>query len=139
MTTLVKYRTCTFFASIFILFCIGCGSGQVKLQGKVTYEEDGTPLTTGRVCFQKDAFMAEGKILEDGTYVMGSISEKDGIPKGTYKVFISGAVDDTFPPGGGEPSYKSMIHQKYANFDTTPYTCEVPAPGNRFDFTVQKP
>jgi len=139
MATLTKYRTCVFFASIIILLCLGCGSGHVRLQGKVTFEEDGTPLTTGRVCFQKDVFMAEGKIDENGTFTMGSFSEKDGLPKGTYKVFVSGATDNQLGPNNEDPSYRPLIHQKYASFDTTPYTCEVPAPGNRFDFTVQKP
>ena len=139
MTTL-RLRACPLpLASIFVLLCIGCGGGQVKLQGRVTFEDDGTPLTTGRVCFQTETFMAEGKIKEDGAYIMGSLSENDGLPKGTYKVFVAGAVDDKFLPGGGEPSYKPLIDQKYASFDATPYTCEVPAPGNRFDFTVKKP
>lgn len=81
------------FAVLFGIFLILAASGCGKLKplgGKVTFS-DGKPLTTGMVVFQTATFEARGALDQEGKYEVGSYNNGDGIPKGTYQVFISGA------------------------------------------------
>ncbi|MDR1925129.1 MAG: hypothetical protein LBQ66_12225 [Planctomycetaceae bacterium] len=71
----------------------GCGSNNVGVSGKVIFSDDGSPLTCGVVHFATDTFQATGTIKEDGTFVMGSFGERDGLPVGTYQVSILGASE----------------------------------------------
>lgn len=111
----------------------GCSKGFVPFGGKVTFEEDGSPLTRGVVVFSTDTFQAEGGIKADGTYRLGSLKINDGLPPGTYKVFLSNAgalIGET---------YVSDVDLIYTNRIGTPLICEVPASGIRaFDFHVKK-
>jgi len=121
--------------SIYFVFLMGCGSN-VQVTGKVIFE-DGTPLTVGRVCFQTETMFADGPLQEDGTYRLGSQGENTGLPKGTYQVYISGAMT---PPqlgagsGGatGPASLRgsytpgvSLIDLKFTDRMTSGLTCDV--------------
>jgi len=122
-----------------LLFAAGCGNQNVQLRGTVTFE-DGTPLTMGAVIFSTETFMAGGSIDSEGRFVMGSYGMSDGLPPGTYKVYIAGAVEEL---GGGGSDLSgmtqwSLIDPKFGNFATTPLTCEVPAPRNTFDIVVPR-
>jgi hypothetical protein len=111
----------------------GCGNGYISFGGKVTFEEDGSPLTLGTVVFTTDTFQAEGAIQSNGTYQLGSISQKDGLPSGNYKVFVIGAGNVV------NEKYVSSIDLAFTDRNTTPLTCEVVTSGkHRFDFTVKK-
>jgi hypothetical protein len=125
---------------ILLIFCLfvftGCNDGNVKLGGKVTYT-DGTPLTVGEVCFETDSYMARGKLKEDGTYVVGSISERDGLPKGTYRVYIYGADKIVSSESGGMGLPESLIDEKYCSGKTSGLTVDIPVPGGKFDITVE--
>lgn len=121
-----------------LLFVVGCGSGQVPLGGTVTFE-DGTPLTVGSVCFASATVSVRGDIDSQGKYTVGTLTDKDGLPPGTYKVYISGATEETPPQGGGlVGSTRLLIDSRYANEASTPLTLEVPAPNNRFDIAVPR-
>ena len=129
-----------FFAFILILLAItvgvtGCGTGHVKHGGTVTLD-DGTPLTKGNVIYITETFQARGTIDAQGQYTIGTYNTADGLPKGTYKVYISGADEDV-PGSDGMASY-SLIDPAYASFSSTPLTCEIPAPKHTFDITVPK-
>ena len=65
----------------------GCG-GNVSVTGKVFYEDDQTPLTSGIINFESDTFQARSGIRSDGSYRMGSAKEGDGVPPGKYRVVI---------------------------------------------------
>jgi hypothetical protein len=67
----------------------GCGSG-FKVTGKVTFS-DGQPLTVGKVIFTNGQISAYGKINSNGEYRLGLIKDGDGIPAGTYQVYITEA------------------------------------------------
>jgi len=67
---------------------IGC-SGNVSLRGTVVLD-DGTPVTTGAICFTDGTNMARGTINPDGTFEMGSVGMRDGLPPGTYTVYFFG-------------------------------------------------
>lgn len=115
-----------------LLCLVGCNKNS-QLGGTVTFTDDNSPLTVGSVMFATSSFEAKGIIGADGKYTMGTIDIKDGLPAGTYKVYISGAQEEL--PNG---STRSLIDPTYANFATTPLTCDVPANKNTFDIQVPK-
>ncbi|MCL2744370.1 MAG: hypothetical protein FWE67_11020 [Planctomycetaceae bacterium] len=68
-------------AVCFLLSLTGCGD-KIKLGGKVTFP-DGEPLGVGVIYFSKDDFLARAHLRPDGTYDVGSLGRKDGLPAGT--------------------------------------------------------
>jgi len=135
------------------IFCtVGC-SGNVQVTGKVTFP-DGTPLTVGKVTFETDKFSASGPLKEDGTYRLGTLSERDGIPPGQYKVFIAGAMQQggtsnvSVPTasGGGPrattstemPVFMPAVAPKYTTASNSGITCDVKK-SMTFNFEVEPP
>lgn len=82
-----------------ILIAAGCGD-KVAMHGKVTFSDDQSPLTVGQVSFQSDTILARGYVKSDGTYILGTDKEKDGLPKGTYRVSVDYAVEAISGPPG---------------------------------------
>ncbi|MDR0335546.1 MAG: hypothetical protein LBI18_00465 [Planctomycetaceae bacterium] len=134
-----------------LLFAMnGCGN-KIKLSGKVAYS-DGEPLKTGIIMFSKQDFLARANIRADGSYDVGSLSSKDGLPPGKYKVFITGAIETIIATentlstqknamGEATPekeSFKSLIAAKYTAEETTPLEIEVPGE-NVYNITVERP
>jgi len=74
----------------FIALCVGC-NGNVHVSGKVTYP-DGTPVPIGQIVFTDDFYMARSDINKNGEYSLHSYRRNDGIRKGIYKVYITGAI-----------------------------------------------
>jgi len=113
----------------------GCG-GHYRLSGKVTFE-DGTPAANGMVMFTTDSFQAKGEIQPDGSFVVGSEKAGNGIPKGTYQVYVTGIGKQT--PGGmmGMSLFVPTVHERYGNASTSGLTCTVPAPGNKYDLVLE--
>ena len=106
-----------------LLLIAGCGTN-VSMKGKVTFEDDGSPLTKGQVVFSTPTFQASGELKEDGSFVIGSQRSNDGLPPGTYKVAIFGAEDSIDTNSVSQPSY-SLIDPKYSSPQTTDLTFEV--------------
>lgn len=67
---------------------VGCG--QPKVSGKVTFA-DGSPLTAGTVNFVGDDVICKGDIDKDGSFEMRTMKPGDGVPPGSYQVYITGA------------------------------------------------
>jgi hypothetical protein len=109
----------------------GCGNN-IKLTGRVVFP-DGEPLTTGTIYFAKSDFQARANIRSNGYYDVGSLSEKDGLPPGTYKVYIIGAIENN-------PDEKiiSLIATEFIKAETTPLEITVPGE-NVYNITVQRP
>lgn len=120
-----------------VLFLTGCGN-QVGLGGKVTFSDDGSPLTSGTVYLVEGNFMARGPIQSDGSYIVGSVKEGDGLPPGTYSVYVSGATKEAGTDASGMPTFESLIDDKFASAQTSGLTVTVPAEKNRFDFKVDR-
>ena len=120
-------------ALLFSLVFCGCGGSNIKFSGKVTFP-DGEPLTVGLVCFSTSTFMASGELQSDGTYSLGSLAEKDGIPPGKYKVYVQGAAVET------DGRMTSLIDSKFTEAASTPLEYEV-SKGTppQFDFVVESP
>ena len=113
----------------------GC-SGNYRLSGKVTFE-DGTHATQGMVVFTTETFQATGEIRQDGTFVVGSEKARDGIPKGTYQVYVTGVGKMTTGGMMGNTLFVSTVHDKYAAASTSGLTCTVPAPENKYDLVLE--
>ncbi|MDR2705606.1 MAG: hypothetical protein LBC02_07485 [Planctomycetaceae bacterium] len=122
-----------------LLVVIGC-SNKVSVSGKVTFT-DGTPLTTGEVRFESSGFLAAGKIQSDGNYQLGTISESDGILKGSYKVSIYALDYSHITPEMNPmevPPAKSLVAEKFCSGETSGLTCVVSG-NTKFDIKVEKP
>ncbi|MDR2440246.1 MAG: hypothetical protein LBE12_12880 [Planctomycetaceae bacterium] len=127
---------------LFLVLFNGCYSGNVKVHGTVSFP-DGQPLTKGTVVFQSEKHVAKGILDNSGKFVLGSVRIADGIPLGTYKVFITFASvpDKNFIPPPSEPdamNYISLIADQYISVEKTPLTCEITRSGAQH-FIVEPP
>ncbi|MCL2118818.1 MAG: hypothetical protein FWH27_10380 [Planctomycetaceae bacterium] len=109
----------------------------------MTFSDDDSPLTVGMVCFSTDSFFARGAIRGDGTYTIGSTAQEDGLPPGTYRVSVEGAVkekDDGKSQNSGMslPTMVPAIDPKYSVGKTSGIVAEVTASTKTFDFKVDR-
>jgi len=135
--------------SFSVLFCfafcvtIGCGSGST-VTGKVTFP-DGAPLTVGKVMFTNGTLTAFGQIDANGEYRMGTKKAKDGVPNGTYQVYIAEALI----PGDASLARKDdegamftpmvlAVAPKLTIASQSGLTCEVKGT-TKYDISVEKP
>jgi hypothetical protein len=131
--------------NLMILFCItffglcsGC-SNNVGVSGKVTFP-DGKPLAVGTVVFtNSEGFFARAGIRSNGSYQMGRIKDGDGIPKGTYIVYLLDAdtIEQSASPTG-TPRYIPQVNKKYLNEATSGLSCDVKGK-TVFNFQVERP
>jgi len=119
------------FLFCFGLFCllflaIGCGKN-CSLKGKVVFSDDQTPLTLGTICLVSDKGIARGDIDKDGNYVVGSVSAKDGLPPGNYRIYLTDTeiFEPVAGPVAGLPRRVPQIEDKYSQPDTSGLTLEV--------------
>lgn len=112
------------------VFAVGCNS-KIAVSGKVTFP-DGSPLTVGKVVFEDQAgeFTYSGILKPDGSYTLGTLKETDGIPKGTYKVAVYGASEET------AAGLKHFIDKKFRSTKNSGITCDVQRK-TVFDFKVK--
>jgi hypothetical protein len=121
-------------AVILLAATFGCGSGQAALpdlipvKGKITYK--GQPLTTGTIRFEPDGYgrMATGKLQPDGTYVLSTLKEADGVVAGTHKVFVTG-VDNKLA--------KDRAFKKFMQANGSTLTAEVSRENTEFNFDLK--
>lgn len=119
--------------SFFVALISGCGDDKIPFGGKVTLP-DGTPFTRGYVCFNMGNYAARGELQPDGSYVLGSLKDADGLPPGTYQVYLSGYQENTGTDDN--PILRSDIALKYDSPQTSGLSCKV-VKGGRFDFVVE--
>jgi len=122
-----------FCPTILLALVVGCGNGNVGLKGKVTFSDDGSPLTTGTVAFRKDGKVAYGTLKADGTYVVGFEKEADGLPPGRYQVYISGA-DKQLDNGSRE----LLIGRKYTDANKSGLVLDVDASTREYNIEVER-
>jgi len=80
-----------FFGLALLVSCAGCGEAQIKAHGTVEFS-DGSPLTAGIVVFTTPQLQYTGMIGQDGSFQLGGLVEKGGLPAGSYKVSIQNAI-----------------------------------------------
>ena len=79
---------CLVVACAFFTAC----SKNVHVTGRVTFP-DGTPLTIGSIYFTDDFILGRSDIDKNGEYSLHTFRKNDGIPKGIYNVYITGAFN----------------------------------------------
>jgi len=138
---LTFYRTMRILPTLSLIITIafvGC-SQHVPLSGKVTFSDDGSPVTFGNVFFLTPATVAQAGIREDGTYTVGSIKETDGMPKGEYQVYLVVEQLTTREAGGqSENVYTSLIDPRHTNPETSGLTFTADGKTRTFNITVDR-
>ena len=121
-----------------LVYFVGC-SGYVQMTGKVTFSDDGSPLTEGTVFFESPTFMSRGVLGKEGTFTMGSFKEKDGLPLGKYRIYIGGASrwvvtnEET-----GEGYELPLIEDRFTSMGKSGLEIEVDGKTKTFDIVVEK-
>lgn len=119
--------------------CLGCGNN-VPLKGKVTFADDGSPVTTGEVLFDDGQKIARGPIQSDGSYVAGLEKAKSGLPPGNYRVsIVNTATLIPSPDPYIAPTYKPVIHNKYMSPENSGLTLVVDKTTKQYDIQVDRP
>ena len=111
------------------IMAIGCGENKVPLHGQVVFAEDKVPLNGGMVFFETDTYRARGGIDSEGNYTVSSTGKNDGIPPGTYHVYVMENL---------EMGEKATIDPKYTSRARSEITLAVDASTKQFNFEVEK-
>jgi hypothetical protein len=107
--------------------------------GKITFKEDGSPMTGAILVAQ--AYRPEGggprasaELQSDGTFVLETELQGDGAVAGEHWLILNAK-----PPGTVD-TLAAVVHGKYIDFGKTPwkFTFE-PNTENHFDLQVEKP
>ena len=114
--------------------CWGCGTSGganaslIPVKGKVTYK--GQPLAQGSVTFepQDSGKRATGKLQADGTFVMSTYKEGDGVIAGEHSVIITG-VDKTL---ARDRAFKKYMFRSYGAL-----TAQVTPENTEFTFDLK--
>ena len=116
----------------------GCGKN-VSLRGKVVFSDDGSPITSGTICFTDGKNLARGTIQPDGTFTMGSVGMSDGLLPGEYTVYF---FDVAEAPADSSPnvmtSRRSLIDPKYNSQNTSDLRVTVDASTRTMEFKVDR-
>jgi hypothetical protein len=120
---------------LFLGSCWGCGPGSggagaalIPVKGKVTYK--GQPLTKGEIRFEPDGYgrMAKGQLKADGTFVLTTLKEGDGVVAGEHRVSIDGFE---------KPLAKDRALKKYGAPNTSGLTANVSPEKTEFTFDLK--
>ncbi|MDR2171521.1 MAG: hypothetical protein LBP59_15370 [Planctomycetaceae bacterium] len=130
-----------FFALVMLT---GCGKN-VPLSGRVTFADNGEPLSAGTVVFVNGVNQGRGNIQLDGSYIIGFESEKNGLPSGKYKVYIDnanryegGELDENGIPKS-EQKIIPLINEKFTKLDKSDLSVDVNSSLKKFDIKVERP
>lgn len=124
-------RCCAGLAILFLMIAVsGCGGGPeiVPARGKVLYQ--GQPVPNGVVMFQPVSGQpARGDIQPDGTFVLGTNSERDGATVGPNQVrVVSRGAAESAPTDASQGEVgagKPLVPEKFGSYGTSGLTIEV--------------
>ena len=157
-------------AGLLLAFVAGCGGGggadaTYAVSGTIKFD-DGSPVTQGSIHFRRAGSTAggggDGQIGSDGSFVVGTYTEDDGLSPGEYKVYLSstgaeeavaddgpdeevseedytGEPDDYEGPDGYMEEGGETVAEEFLSFETTTLTASVKEQANTFELTVSKP
>jgi hypothetical protein len=139
-------RLGAFLALLFLVVSVeGCGGkGLYQVHGTVEFKDgsDVEVLEGGLVTFQPadlDAPVkssARGEIKKDGSFVMSTYSEGDGVLPGRYRVMV--APPPFFAKARGQTA-PQLMDEKYQSFSTSGLEITVDKAMTDYTITVQKP
>ena len=134
----------------------GC-SKNVPLKGTVVFSDDGSPITDGVICFTDGKNTARGNIEADGSFEMGFVGMRDGLPPGQYKVYfwgvgMSGGISGSTPADGpmemdamgnlrpvqGMTMRTHVIDPKYNDADTSGLAYEITSKTRTLEIRVDR-
>lgn len=121
---------------------VGCKK-EIMITGTVKYS-DGEAMTHGSVVFDSGTDSYFGRIDKSGNYTTGGEKEKQGIPPGSYKIWISGTKieigADPTSKGESRGEIKETVAEIFTSPSETPLSFEVKADGPKtFDITIERP
>ncbi len=127
-----------------LLVGAGCGSGgKHQVRGKVVYANgaDVSVLARGWVCFdpvdlEESKSSAKGVILPDGSFVMSTAREGDGVVPGTYRVMVT--PPPFFAGRDREKQPPHLLDERFLSFDTSDLKITVDKTYDDFIITVEK-
>jgi hypothetical protein len=114
--------------------CVGCGANGsgtlpqlIPVKGKVTFK--GQPVSMGSIRFEPDDYgrPATGKLQSDGTYVLTTLKDGDGVVPGHHRVSI---IDLNIKSKDG------AVLQKYLNTSKAKLEADVSAEKTEFAFDL---
>jgi hypothetical protein len=129
-----------------VLSMIGC-SQNVPLSGRITFADNGEPLSEGAIAFVSSTNQARSEIGKDGNYKLGFEREGNGLPKGEYKVYIQALHVElqrgNDSDGDGEPDIirrieTPLIAKKYATPETSGLVFIADGKTKTFDIKVER-
>jgi hypothetical protein len=118
---------CRSFLVLLSLVAVGCGRPAHELEtapvrGQVTL--DGAPLPSGYVVVPTArGRMASGAIQADGTFVLSTYEEGDGVQIGTHPVVVNEVPPDEF--ANVPPERRVRIPTRYARAGTSGLSIDV--------------
>ncbi|GHT44565.1 hypothetical protein FACS189454_02360 [Planctomycetales bacterium] len=125
---------------LFAVLCLGC-SQNVHVSGTVTYE-DGSPVKSGTVKFETAAYQFNGSI-RDGVYNAGVTEGGQGIPPGTYKVWLANTarIETIITPSGrlsatGEKIAIPQLTEEFTQPGKSPLSLEVKRGSGRIAYDI---
>ena len=133
--------------AILLAACLcGC-SENVPLSGRITFEDNGEPLTMGTIAFIKGAEQSRSEIDSDGRYNLGFMKKGDGLPKGEYQIYIQAVrVETAKGPVNSDGDAEEiilgatpLIADKYKNPETSGLTFTADGKTKTFDIQVERP
>ena len=138
MSRLPRARAGVIAAAVVVMTAGGCGRSDMhRVSGRVHFA-DGSPLQYGRVVVEYAGAHkggAWGRIKENGSFTIGTLSENDGMKAGTYSVTIRDAFEPATRP---DKSATPLVHPRFLNPATSGLSFEVPKQ-TKWDIVVEKP
>ena len=129
-----------------VLLLTGCAKN-MPLGGRITFEDNGEPLTMGAIAFVSGNHQARSDIDADGRYNLGFQKTGNGLPKGEYKIYIQAIQREyTMGPnrnGDGQADVINikeipLIASKYENPETSGLTYTADGRDRTFDIKVER-
>ncbi len=110
------------------LLFTGCGDPSVT--GTVKYN-DGSPVTVGTVVLQNEKSQGIGDLQPDGSFDLYQFKPGDGLRKGVYKGYITGAVMID-----NDHRTTHLIPEKYGNIDQAGITYDSEKNKGKLDIVI---
>ena len=107
----------------------GCSDNRVPtypVRGRVVFA-DGSPVRTGTIEFESQAFKntnSNGRINEDGSFVLGTYESDDGAPAGEHRVSVSQWIISD-PTVKHEKDHGKPVDPRFSRYETSGLTAKI--------------
>jgi len=135
---MMKHKLLVILLAVTLPIMAGCG--MPKVSGKVTFP-DGAPLTTGTIFFEADQHTYQATIHRDGSFNMGVLRDGEGIPPGTYRVFVQAVSQESMAAHDENPDAPLvyLTDRKYASPRTSDIVYTIESTTRNISIVVSPP